>query len=441
MRAVDIIVKKRDGKRLTKEELSFLISGYVNGDIPDYQISAWAMAVFLKGMDSEESAALSEVMLRSGDQFSLPPYEFPYVDKHSTGGVGDKTSLIIAPVLASLGVRVPMMAGRALGHTGGTLDKLEAIPGYSTALSEKDFFTALATERMAIIGQSSTMVPADRLLYALRDVSGTVESIPLITASILSKKVAEGADALVFDVKSGSGAFMKDEASAKALAESLVNTGSAMGKRISALISDMEEPLGYKVGNFLEVEEALDCLEGKGPADLVALNRELAVEMLLLSGKIQNRKEAGEAVDQVLADGSAFESFMRNIERQGGSKAELLSRRGNWRSEFSLDFSAEKSGYIAHIDAYTVGLAAVHLGVGRNKKEDTVDPLAGIEFFAKSGAKVSSGECIARLWAFQSKEKGPVALKAAENLLKKAISIEEKAPAKRPLIIERIKSV
>ena len=267
MRAVDIIMKKRDGGTLTREEIAFLIGGYVAGEIPDYQVSAWAMAVFYKGMTPQETAALTELMLKSGKTIDLSGIPGPFVDKHSTGGVGDKTSLILAPLAAALGIRDPMMSGRALGHTGGTLDKLEAIPGYRTSLSVEEFRGIIRRDGFAMTGQTAEIVPADRLLYALRDVTATVESIPLITASILSKKAAEGTEGLVLDVKYGSGAFMKEASRGEELARSLVDTGSALGLKVSALLTDMDEPLGNKVGNFLEVEESLDCLEGRGPKD------------------------------------------------------------------------------------------------------------------------------------------------------------------------------
>ncbi len=436
MRAVDIIMKKRDGKTLSHEELAFLVNGYVTGDIPDYQVSAWAMAVFFSGMTSRETADLTGLMLDSGERITLAPYGLPYVDKHSTGGVGDKTSLVIAPIVASLGIRVPMMSGRALGHTGGTLDKLESIPGYRTDLSIEEFKTAIDREGMAMTGQSKEVVPADRLLYALRDVTATVESIPLITASILSKKVAEGADALVFDVKFGSGAFMKKYDDAAALARSLVDTGKAMGKRITALLTDMDEPLGRSMGNFLEVEECIDCLEGGGPEDLVELNRELAASMIVLAGTAGDLDEARELANRAIASGAALKCFMDNVKRQGGAPEELLSRRGSWRSEYQRDICASEAGIVQRVDALACGRAGVFLGVGRNRTEDRVSPLAGIEFLAPRGQRVEKGQALLRLWG-----KDAVGLEAAVSCLEGAVDIEPAEPAARKIVVTRIESV
>ncbi|MDR1178557.1 MAG: thymidine phosphorylase, partial [Spirochaetaceae bacterium] len=345
MRAVDIIMKKRSGGELSEEELRFLISGYVAGSIPDYQVSAWAMAVFFKGMTSRETAALTSVMLNSGEVMDLSGIQGPFVDKHSTGGVGDKTSLILAPLAASLGIKDPMMSGRALGHTGGTLDKLEAIPGYRTNLSQKEFREILIQDGFAMTGQTREIVPADRLLYSLRDVSGTVESIPLITASILSKKVAEGAGALVLDVKYGSGAFMKDAKDGEALARSLVDTGAAMGKKIVALLTDMDEPLGNMVGNFLEVEESLDCLEGKGPPDLMELTLELAARMAVLGGKAAGPSEGRHLCEEALKGGKPRRLFLDNIRSQGGDPEAFLSMRGVYRSAVQGEVLAKETGF------------------------------------------------------------------------------------------------
>ena len=298
MRAVDIIMKKRGsilnpkGSELSKEELDFLINGYVKGDIPDYQISSWLMAVYFNGMTFAETGLLTEIMLHSGDVIDLSGLTGPFVDKHSTGGVGDKISLPLAPMVAACGVKVPMMSGRALGHTGGTLDKLDSITGYKSQIPPEEFKTYLQKTGFAMTGQTKQIVPADRLLYALRDVTGTVESIPLITASILSKKVAEGSEALVFDVKYGSGAFMKTKEAATELATSLVKTAQAMGKKASALITNMNTPLGYKTGNFLEIEETVECLQGKGPADVMELTYALGVEMLILGGITDSKEKA-----------------------------------------------------------------------------------------------------------------------------------------------------
>ncbi|MDR3122503.1 MAG: thymidine phosphorylase, partial [Treponema sp.] len=377
MRAVDIIMNKRDGKELSREELESLIGGYVAGEIPDYQAAAWAMAVYFRGMTAGETAVLTELMLKSGASMDLSGIDGPFVDKHSTGGVGDKTSLILAPIVASLGLKDPMMSGRALGHTGGTLDKLDTIPGYRTSLDLAEFRRVLAEVGFAMTGQTKDIVPADRLLYALRDVTATVESIPLITASILSKKAAEGADALVFDVKFGSGAFMKDSGDAERLARSLVDTGTAMGKRIVALLTDMNEPLGAMTGNFLEVEESLDCLEGRGPADLMEVTLELAARMALLGGKAKDAAEGRRLCEEALASGKPRELFLANIAAQGGDVGKFLALRGAWRTPAGAEIRAEKAGYISRIDAWKVGHAGIDLGVGRNRTEDSVSPTAG----------------------------------------------------------------
>jgi pyrimidine-nucleoside phosphorylase len=433
MRAVDIIMNKRDGKELTREELQSLIGGYVAGEIPDYQISAWAMAVFFQGMSPAETAALTEVMLGSGAVMDLSGISGPFVDKHSTGGVGDKTSLILAPLAASLGIRDPMMSGRALGHTGGTLDKLEAIPGYRTNLTADEFRTILARDGFAMTGQTKDIVPADRLLYALRDVTGTVESIPLITASILSKKAAEGAEALVLDVKYGSGAFMKEAAEGEKLARSLVDTGAAMGKRITALLTDMDEPLGNMVGNLLEVEESLDCLEGKGPPDLMELTLELAARMAVLGGKAADPRAGRRLCEETLAGGRPRELFLANITSQGGDVKKFLAMRGTCRSPVGAEVRAGKSGYISRIDAWKVGHAGVLIGVGRDRTGDAVSPTAGVQFHKKGGDPVKAGDRIMSVWA-----RDEPGLKAALPQLEDAVEYAETPPAPRKLILKEI---
>ncbi|MDR1058826.1 MAG: thymidine phosphorylase [Treponema sp.] len=433
MRAVDIIMNKREGGELSPEELSFLIGGYVRGEIPDYQVSAWAMAVFFRGMSPAETAALTELMLKSGAVMDLSGIPGPFVDKHSTGGVGDKTSLILAPLAASLGIRDPMMSGRALGHTGGTLDKLEAVPGYRTNLSAEEFRAILAKDGFAMTGQTEDIVPADRLLYGLRDVTGTVESIPLITASILSKKAAEGAEALVLDVKFGSGAFMKEVSGGERLARSLVDTGSAMGMKIAALLTDMNEPLGNMVGNFLEVEESLDCLEGKGPADLMEVTLELGARMAVLGGKAPDAAEGRKLCEKALAGGRPRELFLRNIESQGGDVRKFLELRGLYRSSFSAAVRAREGGFISRIDAWKIGRASVLLGVGRNRTEDKVSPTAGIAFHAKGGSGVTLGERIMTVWA--ASQEG---LEAALRLIEEAVTYSREAPPPRKLTLREL---
>ncbi|MDR3145528.1 MAG: thymidine phosphorylase [Treponema sp.] len=424
MRAVDIIMNKRAGKELSREEIAFLIGGYVAGEIPDYQAAAWAMAVFFQGMSPAETAALTELMLRSGSVIDLSGIPGPFVDKHSTGGVGDKTSLILAPLAASLGIRDPMMSGRALGHTGGTLDKLEAIPGYRTDLSAERFRDIIRQNGFAMTGQTKDIVPADRLLYALRDVTATVESIPLITASILSKKAAEGAEALVLDVKFGSGAFMRKIEDAERLARSLVDTGKAMGKRIIALLTDMDEPLGRMVGNFLEVEESLDCLEGKGPADLMEVTLELAARMAVLGAKAADPEEGRRLCEESLAGGRPRQLFLDNIQSQGGDVKRFLELRGNYRSEYRGEVLAKQPGSIARIDAGKVGRAGVLLGVGRNRTEDSVSPTAGLRLHRKRGEPVAAGDPVMTVWA-----RDPEGLNAALPLLAEAVEYGAAVPA------------
>ncbi len=435
MRAVDVIMKKRSGGELSRAELEFLIGGYVAGTVPDYQVSAWAMAVFFKGMTPAETGLLTDIMLRSGATMDLSGIAGPFVDKHSTGGVGDKTSLVIAPVVAALGIKDPMMSGRALGHTGGTLDKLESIPGYRTKLSVAEFRSFLEADGFAMTGQTKEIVPADRLLYALRDVTGTVESIPLITASILSKKVAEGADSLVFDVKFGSGAFMKDAADGERLARSLVDTGTAMGKKIVALLTDMDEPLGCMVGNFLEIEESLDCLEGKGPEDLMEVTLELAARMAVLGGKAKTAAEGRLLCEEAIASGKPRELFLANAARQGGDVGKLLSLRGSYRSPHAATVKASRSGYISRIDAWKVGLAGVGIGVGRARTEDAVHPDVGVQFHLKSGAAVSAGDPVMTVWA-----KDAESLAAALPALEGAVEYGSAPPAARKLVLKEIAS-
>ncbi len=435
MRAVDIIMKKRAGDELTRQEIEFFIGGYVAGTIPDYQVSAWAMAVFFRGMTSAETGYLTDVMLRSGAVIDLSGIAGPFVDKHSTGGVGDKTSLVIAPVVAALGIRDPMMSGRALGHTGGTLDKLESIPGYRTNLTVAEFRTFIQADGFAMTGQTKEIVPADRLLYALRDVTGTVESIPLITASILSKKVAEGAESLVFDVKYGSGAFMKDPVDGEKLARSLVDTGAAMGKRIIALLTDMDEPLGAMVGNFLEVEECLDCLEGTGPADLMEVTLELAARMVVLAGKAKDAAAGRALCEEALASGRPRKLFLDNVRSQGGDPEALLALRGTYRSPHVAAVTAAQSGYLARIDAWKVGIAGVSLGVGRNRTEDAVSPVAGVRFHKKGGEAVALGETVMTVWG-----KDAASLETALPLLRDALEYSDTPRSPRRLVLKEIAS-
>ncbi len=442
MRATDIIMKKRgtrgssESTTLSREEITFLIKGYVSGEIPDYQISSWLMAVYFNGMTFEETGVLTDCMLHSGDVIALHGKDGltgPFIDKHSTGGVGDKISLPLAPIVASCGIQDPMMSGRALGHTGGTLDKLESITGYNVNLTPDQFRKIMAENGFAMMGQTPAIAPADKKMYALRDVTGTVESVPLITASILSKKVAEGADGLVFDVKCGSGAFMKTLEDAEALATSLVKTAAAMGKKASALITNMNTPLGVMVGNFLEIEETILCLQGKGPADVMELTYALGAQMLMLGGKAKDRTDGIAQCKKALESGEALRRFLKNVEQQGGNPDLLLSEVGKRRSKFHTQITAEKDGYL-HLDAYKTGLAGVYLGVGRNKTSEAVCPDAGCVLHKKTGDKVARGDVILDLYG-----KDEACLAPASKLLKEeAIFYSDDAPAKEPLIYKEI---
>ncbi|OHD17872.1 MAG: thymidine phosphorylase [Spirochaetes bacterium GWB1_59_5] len=433
MRAVDIIMKKRDGGELSREELATIVNGYVSGEVPEYQVSAWLMAVFFRGMSFRETADLTDLMLRSGSTMNLAGIKGPFVDKHSTGGVGDKVSLILAPIVAACGVRVPMMSGRALGHTGGTLDKLESIPGYTTRLDEKRFREYLERDGFAMTGQTDAIVPADKKLYSLRDVTATVESVPLITASILSKKVAEGAEALVFDVKSGPGAFMKTVEDAERLASSLVRTGQAMGKRIVGVITDMTEPLGDKVGNFFEVEESIDCLKGSGPADLMEVTYRLSAWMLVAAGIATDTASATKMCEEAVSSGKAYELFIRNVKSQGGDVDRMLALCGAYRSAFVRELRAPSAGYIQSIDAFKIGLAGVYLGVGRNKTSDPVAPDVGFIFQRKKGARVAAGDLVATVYG-----KDAASLDAAWELISGALAIGPAEPAQNPIVIKEI---
>lgn len=392
MRAVDLIMKKRDGQVLNREEIDFLTTGYATGKIPDYQISSLAMAVFLKGMTFEETGFLTRAMINSGDTIDLSGIEGVLIDKHSTGGVGDKVSLILAPLAAACGLKVPMMSGRALGHTGGTLDKLESIPGYRTNLSLAEFKEALAKIGFAMIGQSESVVPADRKLYALRDVTATVESIPLITASIMSKKFAEGAESFVFDVKCGSGAFMKTLEQAEGLALSLVETGRSLNRKIKAVISDMDQPLGLMIGNFLEVREVVSSLHNQGPGDLMDLTIRLTAWMVVLGGLAADISTAEKLCREKIADGSAWKKFLENVEYQGGDIEVLLNLEKAPRAQHIIPLKTENQGFLKRIDAFKMGLASGMLGAGRSRKEDPVFPAVGIELLKVQGDAVKPGE-------------------------------------------------
>jgi len=397
-RAIDVIRKKRDRIELSREEIESLVSAYTSGEIPDYQVSAWLMAVVLRGMTRAETAALTDAMLHSGEVLDLSSLHARKVDKHSTGGVGDKTSLVLAPLAAAAGVAVPMISGRGLGHTGGTLDKLEAIPGFNVNLPVGEFRRVLEICGCAMIGQTAEIAPADRKLYALRDVTGTVESPYLICASIMSKKLAEGIDALVLDVKTGSGAFMKSEKDAAFLAELMVETGERMGKRVVALITDMDQPLGHMIGNSLEVVEVVDILRGEGPEDLRLLCSELAGWMLYLGGVADSVAEGKRQSDNLIASGKALDKFREMVELQGGDVRAIDDPKKLPQSRQTMTVTSAKGGYLASLQCEQVGTACVILGGGRERKEDSVDPSVGIMLHKKVGDAVSTGEPLATIY-------------------------------------------
>ena len=434
MRAVDIIISKRDGRTLAREEIRFFVDGVTAGTLPDYQASALLMAILLRGMTREETAWLTDAMVHSGIRVNLCNIPGVKVDKHSTGGVGDKTSLILAPLAAACGVPVPMMSGRGLGHTGGTLDKLEAIPGFRVDLSLEEMTTALASVGCAMIGQTAQIAPADKKLYALRDVTGTVESIPLISASIMSKKIAEGIDALVLDVKTGSGAFMKTEADSRRLAESLVSIGNASGVRTEAVITAMDTPLGLAVGNALEVIECIEVLKGRGPADLVDVSVELAARMLVLGKVAEDRAAAERQVRDAIASGAGLERFRRIVEFQGGDPRVLDDYQRLPHVSGLHAVAAPRDGYVTRLDAELVGRASVALGAGRDRVEDPVDPAVGIMVIAKPGDEVRAGDPVLQL---HYRDRGR--LEAAVALASAAITIGDERPAPRRLIVGEVR--
>lgn len=397
MRIVDLIRRKRDGHELTREEIDFIVRGYTEASFPDYQMSAWLMAVLLRGMSGQEIAILTDAMLRSGITLDWSDLPGKKVDKHSTGGVGDKTSLILAPIVAAGRLLVPMISGRGLGHTGGTLDKLESIPGFNVNLAPDMMRDVLSQSGMTLVGQTEQIVPADKKMYALRDVTGTVESPALICASIMSKKLAEGIDALVLDVKTGSGAFMKKEADAVHLAELMVDTGTRMGKRMVALITDMDQPLGMYVGNALEVVECVEVLQGRGPADLRDLSVELAAWMFYLGERTPSVEAGRKLAQQTIADGSAFEKFCEVTRLQGGKPEALRDVRKLPAARNQRAIRSKHDGHVQAMDCEQVGIASLVLGGGREKKEDAIDPAVGIVLHKKVGDHVKEGEPLCTL--------------------------------------------
>ncbi len=432
MRVYDIIQKKRDGQLLTNDEIAFAVNGYTNGDIPDYQMSALLMAVFINGMDPRETSALTEAMTKSGENVNLTMFNSLTADKHSTGGVGDKTTLIVAPVVAALGGKVGKMSGRGLGHTGGTVDKLESIPGYKTTLSRDAFIRQIRDIGVAVIGQSEGLAPADKKIYALRDKTATVESIPLIASSIMSKKLAAGSKNIVLDVKAGNGAFMKTVKDAKLLAETMVEIGRSCKRNVTAVITNMDIPLGNAVGNTLEVKEAVEVLSGRGSKDLVTVSTELAARMLCLCRSWSYERSA-EAVSQALSNGTALEKFRQWITAQGGASDFIDDPALLKSADSKYKFKCNADGYIYHMDAELIGKAASALGAGRFKNDDVIDPAAGILLLKKTGDSCSEGDTIAVLHTSEKKR-----LAEAEAIFSNAVYVRKTRPKREPLIYDVI---
>ena len=433
MRVVDLIRRKRDSSELTSEEIQQLVAAYTRGDIPDYQMSAWLMAVVIRGMSRREIAALTEAMLHSGSVLDLSALPGKKVDKHSTGGVGDKTSLVVGPLVAAGGVKVPMISGRGLGHTGGTLDKLESIPGFNVNLSLAEFRRVLETCGCALIGQTAEIAPADKKIYALRDVTGTVESPALICASIMSKKLAEGIDALVLDVKTGSGAFMKNIEDAANLAGLLVETGKSMGKNVVALITDMNQPVGRTAGNAMEVAECIDLLNGRGPEDLLELCLDLAAWMFYLGERVKTVEAGKQLSVELITSGKAKEKFREIVIQQGGDASVIDDPSRLVRARQKLDVISPSSGFVAETQCEQLGMASVARGGGREKKEDKIDPAVGLEFHKRIGDAVQRGEPLCTLHYNASAR-----LEDARHLAETAYRIEPEKPKNSSPLIHRV---
>ncbi|MHA6483828.1 pyrimidine-nucleoside phosphorylase [Paenibacillus sp. strain BS8-2] len=431
MRAVDLIHKKRDGGELSSAEIAFLIEGYNQGQIADYQMSAWAMAVFYQGMTEQETAALTLAIAESGDKIDLSPIRGVKVDKHSTGGVGDKTTLIIGPLVASLGVPVAKMSGRGLGHTGGTVDKLESIAGFQTELSREQFIAQVNEIGLSVIGQSGDLAPADKKLYALRDVTATVESIPLIASSVMSKKIAAGANAIVLDVKTGSGAFMKTQADAERLASAMVGIGTAVGRQTAAIISDMDQPLGYAIGNSLEVAEAIATLKGQGPQDLTELCLVLSAQMVMLGGAAASIEEAKEMLRAQLHNGEALKKLKAFVEAQGGDGNMIDDPDKLPQAPTRLEVTSVESGYVAAIEAEQLGLAAMVLGAGRATKEAEIDYAVGLVLHKKVGEPVREGDTLATLHIRADNDDVIDVISRVRG----AYRVEAEQPAPKPLLL------
>lgn len=432
MNTVELIKKKRDNRQLSDKEIKFLINGFTSGKIPDYQMSAFLMAVLLKGMNSDETAALTEAMLKTGKILDLSFIKGFKVDKHSTGGVGDKTSLVIAPVVASTGVFVPMISGRSLGHTGGTLDKLESIPGFRTDLGINEYKKALRKCGAVLIGQTKEIAPADKLIYALRDVTATVESVPLITASIMSKKLAEGIDGLVLDIKTGNGAFMRNTRDALKLAKTLIGTSKSFNKKVIAFITDMNQPLGNYIGNWLEVYESIKVLKGEVKNDLFTLSITLAGAMLFLGRKASTIDEGKKLARKQIENGSAFRKFLDIVEMQGGNGYFIANPEKYSKAAHIRKVRSARSGYLQSMDTYKIGMASLELGAGRKTKNDAIDYKAGIIIHKKIGDFVKAGDIICELYSDSGKK-----MKFAEEIFLSALRFSKTKP-KKPRLIKRI---
>jgi pyrimidine-nucleoside phosphorylase len=432
MRMVDLIEKKRDGESLSKSEINFIIKSYVSGDIPDYQMSAWAMAVYFRGMSLEETTELTLAMAQSGDQLDLSALGRRSVDKHSTGGVGDKTTLLLGPMVAACGVPMAKMSGRGLGHTGGTIDKLSAVPGFRAELTQEEFLAQVKKIGLSVIAQTGNLVPADKLLYALRDVTATVSSIPLIASSVMSKKIAAGAQGIVLDVKYGSGAFMKTVEEARLLAKTMANIGKALGRRTIAVLSNMNQPLGRAVGNSLEILEAADALQGKGPEDLMKVSLELGAWMLVAGDAVPNAGAGKEVLRQSVASGAAWNKFQSFLTEQGGDAGAVADRRLRV-APCNLSLLAPDTGYVQLVDAQKIGILAMILGAGRVTKDSPIDLGAGIVLTRKAGEWAEAGEPLMQLYS-SNQEMLAEGLKLAQNLVK----VGSVAPKLPPLIEEVI---
>lgn len=432
MRIFDLITKKKRGIALTSAEIKYMVNAFVSGEVKDYQMAAMLMAIYFQGMNDEELANLTKAMAQSGEMIDLSLIKGKKVDKHSTGGVGDKTTLVIGPIVAACGGKVAKMSGRGLGHTGGTIDKLESIPGFHTSLSKEDFSALVNKIGVAITGQTGNLAPADKKIYALRDVTATVDSLPLIASSIMSKKLAAGSDCILLDVKAGSGAFMKTLADAVSLAEKMVAIGEKSGRKTAALVTDMDVPLGRAIGNSLEVIEAVEVMQGKGENDLTEICLQLAANMLYLIGK-GNMKKCYDMAKTAIKDGSALEKFKSMVKAQGGGVSYIENIKKFSRAKYAKEILADKDGFIVKMNAEQCGLASVILGAGRTVKDEPIDYTAGIKIAKKYGEPIKKGDILAQL--FTSKKES---LTEAENMYKNAIVIDKKKPPQQPLIFARV---